>query len=321
MYAECLEQLNSKVCLGSPKKVLITGGTGFIGSHLAAALYDAGYEVIITGTQTEQNTKCHKFLQLNLDGIRWQELGCIDICFHQAANNDTTDKDREGMIAANVEAPKRLFQFLADYCGCTKFIYASSSAVYGNSPPPFKEDKSTLRPLNAYAESKVMFDDFVHGDFVQKNAVTAVGLRYTNVYGPGEDHKKKRASMIFQMVEKAAKGKEILLFKDGTQKRDWVYIDDVVDMNLAAIEHDASGVFNCGSGEAVTFNFLVEAIGYCMWKNLEVRYIDCPFKEKYQDFTLADMTKAKEELKFSPKVKVLEGINRLLIAKEYIVPQ
>lgn len=318
MYAACLEKPCPETTLGSPQRVLVTGGTGFIGSHLASALYDAGYEVIITGNQTEQNTKCHKFLQLNLDGIKWQELGCIDICFHQAANNDTTDKDREGMIAANVEAPKRLFKYLADYCGCTKFVYASSSAVYGNSPPPFKEDKTVLRPLNPYAESKVMFDDFVHGEFVQDNPVTAIGLRYTNVYGPGEDHKKKRASMIFQIVEKAINKQEIVLFKDGSQKRDWVYIEDVVNMNLAAIEHEESGIFNCGSGEAVTFNFLVEAIGYCMWKNLDVRYIDCPFKEKYQDFTLADMTKAKEELGFCPRNKIMDGINKLLIAKEYI---
>jgi ADP-L-glycero-D-manno-heptose 6-epimerase len=317
MTAACLKRPKFRTLVSNPRRVLVTGGTGFIGSHLASALYEAGYEVIITGTQTEQNTKCHKFLQLNLNGINFDELGCIDICFHQAANNDTTDKDREGMIRANVEAPKMLFKHLAEK-GCTKFIYASSSAVYGNSPPPFREDRTVLRPLNCYAESKVLFDEFVHNEFIKEYPVTAVGLRYTNVYGTGEDHKKKRASMISQIVQKAANREEIVLFKDGRQKRDWVYIEDVVAMNMALIDHTESDIFNCGSGEATTFNYLVEWIGYNLRRNLDVRYIDCPFKENYQDFTLADMTKAKEKLDFVPENKIKDGIPKLLIAKNLI---
>lgn len=270
-----------------PRKVLVTGGTGFIGSHLACVLYNAGYEVIITGNQTEQNTNYHKFLQLNLNGINWKELGCIDICFHQAANNDTTDKDRNGMIYANVEAPKALFRQMAEN-GCTKFIYASSSAVYGNSQPPFQENQTVLRPMNYYAESKMLFDEFVHNEFIKQYPVTAIGLRYTNVYGTGEEHKKKRASMIFQIVQKIINKEEIVLFRDGEQKRDWVFIEDVIAMNMALIDYENSDIFNCGSGEAVTFNYLVELIGYYLRCNLDVNYIDCPFKEAYQDERLAE---------------------------------
>lgn len=293
-----------------PKRVLVTGGTGFIGSNLAAALCDAGYEVIITGTQTEQNTKCDKFLQLNLNGIDWAELGCIDICFHQAANNDTTDKDKKGMMLANVESPKVLFENLAQN-GCKKFIYASSSAVYGNSPAPFKEDETPLKPLNAYAESKVAFDEYIFNEFLKKHEASVVGFRYTNVYGFGEEHKKKRASMIYQIIKKALQDKEILLFKDGKQKRDWVYIEDVVHANMMAIDYPGSGIFNCGSGEATSFNFLIEAIGYSLWRSMNVQYIDCPFKEAYQDYTLADMSKAAKELKHFPKYTITEGLQEL----------
>ena len=321
MAAQCLAPPKKSIYLASPQRVspqrispqrvLVTGGTGFIGSHLASELYERGYEVIITGTQTEQNTRCHKFLQLNLSGIDWKELGCIDICFHQAANNDTTDKDHKGMMLANVESPINLFEHLA-LNGCRKFIYASSSAVYGNSPAPFKEDETPLKPLNAYAESKVAFDNYIQNEFLKKYEASVVGLRYTNVYGPGEDHKKKRASMIHQIVQKAMRDEEILLFKDGKQKRDWVYIDDVVHANMLAIDYSGSNIFNCGSGEAVTFNFLIEAIGYTLWRNLNVRYIDCPFKEAYQEFTLADMSKAEKELKHIPAFLATEGIQELI---------
>jgi len=314
MIAAYLQPPKPLPLLDAPRRVLVTGGTGFIGSHLASALYEAGYEVIITGTQTEQNTKYHKFLQLNLNEINWDELGCIDICFHQAANNDTMDKDRDGIIRANVDAPKTLFKRLADG-GCSKFIYASSSAVYGNSPPPFQEDRSVLRPMNCYAESKALFDEFVHNEFIKQYPVTAIGLRYTNVYGTGEEHKKKRASMISQIVQKAVDRETIVLFRDGRQKRDWVYVEDVVAMNMALIDYEKSDIFNCGSGEATTFNYLVEWIGYNLRRNLDVRYIDCPFKEAYQDFTLADMTKAKQKLDFEPQNKIKDGIPKLLIAK------
>jgi nucleoside-diphosphate-sugar epimerase len=138
------------------------------------------------------------------------------------------------------------------------------------------------------------------------------------VYGTGEEHKKKRASMISQIVQKAANKEEIVLFKDGRQKRDWVYVEDVVAMNMALINHEESDIFNCGSGEAVTFNYLIEWIGYNLHRNLDVRYIDCPFKEAYQDFTLADMSKAKEKLNFEPSNKIKDGIPKLLIAKNLI---
>lgn len=290
------------------QKALVTGGTGFIGSHLASVLYDAGYEVIITGVDSEQKPKYHKFFQF--DELIEQKIGCIDICFHQAANNDTTDKNREGMIQANVEKPKALFEYLAQN-GCKKFIYASSSAVYGNALAPFHEEKTALQALNCYAESKMLFDEFIHNEFVKKYPVTAIGMRYTNVYGKGEDHKKKRASMIFQIWQKALNKEKILLFRNGEQKRDWVYIEDVIAMNMALIKHQESDIFNCGSGEAVTFNCLVDLIGQCLGRNLDIEYIDCPFKEAYQDFTLADMTKAKVKLDFVPQNLVAKGILKL----------
>lgn len=291
------------------KTVLITGGTGFIGSHLSSRLYNLGYNVTVVGSATERKPRANKFLYINLNGLAWDKIGKVDICFHLAAHNDTTDTDRDNMYRANLTGPMTMFHQLAEN-GCKKFIYASSASVYGNSPAPYVEDVTPTDPLNPYAESKLAFDDFARHFALDKNA-SVIGLRFTNVYGPGEWHKGKRASMIHQLIEHRRERPFVRprLFKYGEQKRDWVYVDDAVDMMILAIDYPHSGIFNCGSGEAVSFNQLAEIIGLP-----EAEYIDCPFPERYQSFTLADLTKSKKELKYSPKYNVNQGIKKFIEA-------
>lgn len=288
-------------------RILVTGGTGFIGSNLASALYDLGYEVVVIGTKTEQKPSCTRFINLGLFGIDWTRQGDFDACFHLAANNDTLDTDRDEMFRANFSSAVDLFYSLRENCNCQKFIYASSTAVYGNAPVPYLEDQTVPNPLSAYAESKLAFDKFAVR-FAEQHKVSVIGLRYTNVYGPGEQHKGRRASMIHQMMQKMMQGMRPRLFQWGEQKRDWVYVKDVVAANLAALVYPGSGIFNCGSGAATSFNDLAALLNKYLETDLQPEYIENPIEGAFQNLTLADMTKAKEFLGFVPHYGVERGI-------------
>lgn len=289
--------------------IFVTGGTGFVGSNLVKEFHKRGDEITITGSNAEQNVKgfIKKYLQPGLLGIDWSATGQIDILYHEAAINDTTLNDRDEMLRANLSASIELFEHAVEN-GCKKIVYASSTAVYGNAPAPFKED-GPITPLNVYGESKMMLDEFAM-EFASRNPeITVVGLRYCNVYGPGESHKGKRASMIYQLAQQMEKGNP-RLFKHGEQKRDWIYVDDVVKANILAAEAKESCVVNCGSGSATPFNEIVEILNDVMGLKRTVEYIDNPFKDKYQDFTYCDMTKAAEKIGFRPEYDIKKGINQ-----------
>jgi len=289
--------------------ILVTGGTGFVGSNLVKELYKQGHEITITGSDAEQDVGkfIKKYLQPGLLGIDWSATGQIDVLYHEAAINDTTLNDREEMMRANLSASMELFEHAVEN-GCKRIVYASSTAVYGNAPAPFKED-GPITPLNVYGESKKMLDEFVAEFVVQNPDVVVVGLRYCNVYGPGEQHKSKRASMIYQLAQQMEKGNP-KLFKFGEQKRDWIYIDDVVKANLLASEAKESCIVNCGSGSATSFNEIVEILNEVVGVKRTVDYIDNPFADKYQDFTYCDMSKAAEKIGFKPEYDIKKGIKQ-----------
>jgi len=285
-------------------KTLVTGGTGFIGSNLANKLLADGHEVFVTGLEQNPNPK---FINLGGDfhDLDWGKLGRLDVLFHQAAINDTTLKNRTEMFRINVDWPKELFKQVVQK-GCRHIVYASSTAVYGNVPPPYREDGPT-EALNVYAESKLDFDDFVV-EFAKKNpTVVIVGLRYCNVYGPGENKKGKRATMIYQLAQQMFKGNP-RIFKYGEQKRDYIYIKDVILANLLASKAQESCIVNCGFGEAVSFNRLVEILNSVLGTNRNSEYFDNPHEGSYQNFTECDMTYAKEKIGFVPKFDIEKGI-------------
>lgn len=288
-------------------RILVTGGTGFIGSNLVKELMGQGHDLVITGHDAEQKIPDFKGKLLKPDfvGIDWDALGKFDVVYHQAAINDTTLMDREVMFKNNVEATKKLFTAVVRN-GCKRIVYASSTAVYGDVKAPYKEDGPT-NPLNPYAESKLAVDDFVKGFAQKHDKITIVGLRYCNVYGPGESHKGKRASMIYQLGQQMTT-KRPRIFHDGEQKRDWIHVKDVVRANLLASEAKESCVINCGSGTATTFNDLISFLNKAMGTEWEPEYFENPIKEMYQDFTQCDMTMAKEKIGFVPEFSVEHGI-------------
>lgn len=295
-------------------KILVTGGSGFVGSNLVKSLVEANHEVTIVGCKTECKVEgVKKILQLSLEGIDWRLVYGQDICFHQAANNDTLDEDDHEMWRANVDGPIKLFTSMKQG-GCKKFVYASSTAVYGNSPPPYIVGKTAEEPLNSYGRSKKAFDEFAMR-FAEEEGVDVVGLRYCNVYGMGEDHKGHRRSMITQLIHQMQEGSP-KLFRDGNQKRDWVYVKDVVSANLAAAQYEGSGIFNVGTGKPAAFKELVEYIytaghldgGAYPEHHHKIDYIDNPKPDAYQNHTECDISETKKELGWEPKFLVHDGI-------------
>jgi ADP-L-glycero-D-manno-heptose 6-epimerase len=286
-------------------KCFVTGGTGLVGSNLTHELIARGDEVIITGHETEQEMPGVKCLYPGIIGIDWDALGKVDVVFHQAAINGTRVTDRAEVMRANLESSKVLFERVVAN-GCKRIVYASSTAVYGMKPAPYKE--SGPFDLNTpYAESKKMLDDFAM-EFASKHPdVTVVGLRYCNIYGRGENHKGKRSTMIYQFAHQMLKGNP-RLFKHGEQKRDYIYVKDVVSANLLAAKAKESCVLNCGTGWTTTFNRLVEILNGVLGTSRTPEYIDNPFVGAYQEHTECDMSLAKAKTGFVPKWSVEEGI-------------
>jgi len=292
-------------------RILVTGGTGFVGSNLVRELAKEDHDIIVTGTNTEAKIpEVKKFLNLHLDGIDFNQISKVDIVFHIAANNDTLDSDEDEMMRANFVSPITLF-YRALYGGCKKFVYASSTAVYGDSPSPYVEDKTPLNPLNAYARSKAKFEVFAT-NFAKSSKAQVVGLRYCNVYGPGESHKGHRASMIYQVVKQMMSAKRPKLFKHGGQKRDYIYVKDVVRANILASKYDGSGIFNCGFGNATSFNDLVHMANNELKTNYQPEYIENPYEANYQSHTKCDMKKASQELGFTPEYSVAKGMSEYI---------
>lgn len=296
--------------------ILVTGGGGFIGRNLVKRLLKDGHEVTVTSTGSEPVAGVKKVLYMSMMGLDWDYIyqTKFDVVFHQMANNDTRCMDEKEMNLANFDGPEKLFN-IAFWSGCRRFVYASSTAVYGNAPAPYTED-TPIKPLIPYARSKAMFDEFAMS-FATRLQVSMVGLRYCNVYGPGEENKGKRMSMIGQIIRKMIAQDPITLFKDGSQKRDWVYVDDVVEANILASQQPVrSGqgtIYNIGSGRSWSFNDIVDYATVVLSKNgisynIPVNYIDCPFPDEYQTHTECQIEKAKKNLAFSPKHDLRSGI-------------
>jgi ADP-L-glycero-D-manno-heptose 6-epimerase len=290
-------------------RIFVTGGSGFVGRNLTASLIQKGHEVTIVSTGAEpQIPGVKKVTYMTLTGIDWKSLENQDAVIHLMANNDTRCQDDKEMFRANTKDSLILLNRAVEY-GCKKFIFASSTAVYGDAPAPYIEGKTPENPLTVYGKSKITFE---HIAKYKKADIPIIGLRYCNIYGPGEEDKGKRMSMIGQIIRTMLRGKQPKLFKWGEQKRDWVYVDDVVQANLLALESEKSGIYNIGSGSSGQFNQIVGIINELTNQNIEPIYVDCPFSEEYQNHTECDIEKARKELGYFPSFDLRYGIKSYL---------
>ena len=285
---------------------VVTGGAGFIGSNLVRALIDRGHDDVIVVDDLEDGHKFVNIADLAIADYMDKDdfigrlasdkklASAIETVFHQGACSATTEWDGRYMMQNNYSYSQALLHHCLDHG--TPFIYASSAAVYGGSKQ-FVEDPLFEKPLNVYGYSKLAFDRYVRR-VANEPQSQVVGLRYFNVYGPAEQHKGAMASVAFHFNNQVLEDGEARLFEgndgygDGEQRRDFVYVDDVCNVNLWFLDHpDASGIFNTGTGQAQTFNDVAKAVIAWHGKG-KIRYV--PFPEHlvgaYQSFTEADLT-------------------------------
>ena len=225
------------------------------------------------------------------------------IC-HQASITDTTVADPHDMMTNNVEQFRRLLEVAAETDA--RVVWASSCSIYGRGEVPMKEGQPA-DPLNVYAYSKLVMERMA-ARFVPKLARPIVGLRYSNVYGPGEDHKGKFASMIHQLAKQMRAGNRPRIFDPGTQKRDFVYVGDVVQINRKAMEATESGVFNAGAGDSWSFNDAVSQLNRVLGTDLPPDYFPNPYSFT-QDWTQTDLARSREVLGYEPAFDIARGVD------------
>ena len=298
-------------------RVLVTGGAGFIGSNIAKRLAADGHDV--TAADSFLSAGWQNLIDFPGDVLTLADhddvasmiaSGPFDVISHQAsitgviAPDGSATSDPHRMMRNNVET----FRKLLDWAVETKarVVWASSCSVYGRGPVPMKESHPP-DPLNVYAFSKVCMERLAMR-FASRLAHPIVGLRYSNAYGPGEEHKGKLASMIHQLARQMRQGKRPRIFRAGQQKRDFVYIDDVVEANLCAMRATSSGNFNAGAGRSWSFNEVVAELNRVLATNLEPEYFDNPYGFT-QDWTQTDQSLAREKIGYDPKFDLRRGID------------
>ncbi len=292
-------------------KIVVTGGAGFIGSCMVAWLNAQGYKDLIvvdhwdgdglkrrnlTGKDYISYYDKAEFLGLVLSGKAPRDVGCV---FHMGACSSTTGQDRDYYLKNNFDYSCHMARWALG--AGARFIYASSAATYGDGENGYSDSLDSIgrcKPLNYYGESKQMFDEWV---LREKLYDKVVGLKFFNVFGPNEYHKGDMKSVIAKSYDRVVQEGKMVLFKshrpdyaDGEQKRDFVYVKDVVDvMQFFMQEPSINGIYNVGSGRARSWNDLAFALFAAVGKPPLIEYVPMPevLRSKYQYFTQADMSR------------------------------
>ncbi len=294
-------------------KVLITGAAGFVGSHLVRACSARGWDVVGTDVRTGSEDG-GEILRADLleRPVLQRLLRDVDYVLHQGAVSSSPmfEPDPSHGVEVNVMGGLYLLQASAE-AGVRRFVYASTSSLYGNLPVPWREDMAVPGTPNAYAASKLAFE-YLAKVYALRRELDTVGLRYFSIYGPGEEPKGPYANMISQFLWTMRRGERPVVYGDGTQTRDFTYVDDVMRANILALESKVTGeVFNVGTGLETSLNTLVKTLSELLDKSLEPKYVPNPIRN-YVHRTLADTSKAERFLKFRAAIPFQKGVARLL---------
>ncbi len=309
------------------KTILITGGAGFIGSNLAFYFQnnhpDAKVVVLdsFRSGETFSNGNLKSFGHFkNLIGFKGEIISGdindkdllldlevnynFDYIFHEAAISDTTALEQDLMIKTNVNAYKDLLNLALAHDA--NMIYASSAATYGNASSPQKVGSES--PQNVYGFSKLSMDNLSR-EYMKDSSISIVGLRYFNVYGPREFFKNTTASMVLQFGHQILSGKNPRLFEDSDKiLRDFIYIEDVIQANIRAMEPKQSGIYNVGTGKARSFQDIVDILQKELGTELKCEYIPNPFIGSYQFHTEADIEETRDGLGYEPRFEMEDAI-------------
>jgi len=310
--------------------IIVTGGAGFIGSNIVKALNERGRTDILVVDNLKNGIKFKNIVDCQIADYQDKQdfLHClktgqglpsvVDAVFHLGACSSTTEWDGHYIMHNNYEYSKYLLHFCQDRQA--SYLYASSASVYGDGAI-FKEDLSHEAPLNMYGYSKFQFDQYVRFYLAKHPAHSQVaGFRYFNVYGPREQHKGTMSSVAFHFNNQVKERAKVCLFEgcdgyeNGEQRRDFVYVGDVVDVNLWFMDNsDKSGIFNVGTGRSQSFNDVANAVLTWHGKG-EIEYI--PFPEhlngRYQSFTQADISHLRNVGYDKPFKTVEDGVKTYL---------
>ncbi len=312
--------------------IVVTGGAGFIGSNLVAALAERGESGIVVCDRLGDGGKWRNLAKRELAGIVAPEdlgafldanAGAIEAVFHMGAVSSTTETDADGVIAANFSYSLEVWRWCSAHG--VRLIYASSAATYGDGSQGFDDDGSVealarLRPLNLYGWSKHLFDRRVARIVAEGGPAPPqwVGLKFFNVYGPNEYDKGDMQSLVAKNHAAAARGEPVTLFRshdpgypDGGQKRDFVYVRDCIDAMLWLHGRpDISGLFNLGTGRAHTFADLIGALFAACGREPNIVYVDTPeaIRDAYQYFTQAEMKRLRAAGYDAPFAPPAEGV-------------
>lgn len=295
-------------------KVVVTGAAGFIGSNIVAGLNARGITDIIAVDDLTQGDKFRNLADLRISdyvdaadfytAFEQRQYGKVEAVFHEGACSDTMETNGQYMMRNNYGVSMQLFH--AAQAQGTRLLYASSAATYGGSET-FREEPAFELPLNVYGYSKLLFDQRMRielGAQFERATSQVVGFRYFNVYGPREQHKGRMASVAFHQFNQFRKEGKVKLFGayggygPGEQLRDFIYVNDVVAVNLWFFDHPGkSGIFNLGTGRAQAFNDVARAVVGTLAQDGAaadlIEYIEFPeaLKGKYQCYTQADMSR------------------------------
>lgn len=310
--------------------LIVTGGAGFIGSNVVRGLNARGREDIVV---VDDLSNGHKFFNLVDCRIAdyWDKAELLqrleeseetpDAVLHQGACAVTTEWDGRYMMAENYQYSVDLLEYCRE--NEVPLIYASSAAIYGASTEFRDDDASLERPLNVYGFSKLLFDRYVRANAARGDP-QVVGLRYFNVYGPGEAHKGSMASVVWHFRLQLAETGELRLFEgshgygDGEQRRDFIHVDDVVRVVLWFLDHpEKSGIFNLGTGRSASFNDLARAV-IAHYGRGTICYIPFPgsLEASYQSFTEADLKALRAAGYADDFMDVRAGVAKYLAALE-----
>jgi ADP-L-glycero-D-manno-heptose 6-epimerase len=318
-------------------KVVVTGAAGFIGANLVRGLNKLGIDDVIAVDDLTDGPKFHNLVDAGISDyfdrsdfygrFARGEFGPVDAVLHQGACSDTMEHNGRYMMDTNYRCSKDLLD--ACLAQGTRLLYASSAATYGASTV-FREEPTHERPLNVYGYSKLLFDNVVRRT---RAATQVVGFRYFNVYGPHEQHKGRMASVAFHHFGQFRDNGKVKLFGEyggygpGEQERDFVFVDDVVAVNLWFLQHpQASGIFNLGTGRAQPFNDVAHATvnanralkglpGLSLQEQVAaglIEYVPFPdaLRGKYQCHTQADLKNLRASGCDVPFVDVATGVSR-----------
>jgi len=302
------------------KTVVVTGGAGFIGSNLAKELANKNHVKVIDNLSTGNIKNIQDLIDSNkIEFIRGSVTDLellqktfrnVHYVFHEAAVPSVPRSVKDPITSnfANVNGTLNVLVAARDNC-VKKVVYASSSSVYGDTPTlPKKEDMKTC-PLSPYAVSKLTAEYYCQV-FANVYNLSTISLRYFNVYGPQQDPTSEYAAVIPKFITSILNGKTPVIYGDGEQTRDFTYVEDVVTANILAAESEATGIFNIAGGKRISINNLAHTIMKISGKSLDLTYEE----PRYGDIkhSLADISKAKEKIKYKPKFNLEDGLKETI---------